>query len=108
METILEFLVNNYLWFLIISLILIFALIGYIVDTHEKKSPKLHFEKNNEEDINMETEVVENKSLKEMIEENEKNEATEEINLSVNEAPTILEQVTIEPEKNNTDELPKA
>ncbi|MBQ6687305.1 MAG: hypothetical protein IJN03_02140 [Bacilli bacterium] len=46
MEIILNFLVDNYLWFLIISLILIFALIGYIVDTHEKKAPKLHFSDN--------------------------------------------------------------
>lgn len=37
MQTFIDFLVNNYLWFLIISLILIFALIGYFVDTNEKK-----------------------------------------------------------------------
>ena len=88
----------------IISLILIFALIGYIVDTHEKKAPMLHFENNKEEDINMETDFVENKSLKEMIEENEKNAATEE----GNEASIILEQVPEESEKSDTDELPKA
>ncbi len=32
MNVILNFFVNNYLWFLIICLILIFALIGYFVD----------------------------------------------------------------------------
>ncbi len=33
MSVILNFFVNNYIWFLIISLILIFALIGYFTDT---------------------------------------------------------------------------
>lgn len=43
MQAILDFLVNNYLWFLIISLILIFALIGYLVDTSEQSNdlPKM-------------------------------------------------------------------
>ena len=38
MQTFIDFLVNNYFWFLIISLILIFALIGYFVDVNEKKN----------------------------------------------------------------------
>jgi predicted membrane protein len=37
MQVFIDFLVNNYLWFLGISLVLIFALIGYLVDTSEKK-----------------------------------------------------------------------
>ncbi len=36
MQTFIDFLVNNYLWFIIISLILVFALIGYLVDTSER------------------------------------------------------------------------
>ncbi len=40
MQTFIDFLVNNYLWFLIVSLILVFALIGYLVDTNEKKDKK--------------------------------------------------------------------
>ena len=32
-----DFLANNYIWFLVISIILFFALIGYIVDTKEQK-----------------------------------------------------------------------
>lgn len=35
MGSIISFLSNNYIWFLIISLILIFALIGYLVDTKQ-------------------------------------------------------------------------
>ena len=37
MSVILNFFVDNYIWFLIISLILIFALIGYFVDTKPDK-----------------------------------------------------------------------
>ena len=32
-----DFLANNYLWFLVVTLILIFALIGYFVDQNEQK-----------------------------------------------------------------------
>lgn len=32
-----DFLANNYLWFLVITIVLIFALIGYLVDTKEQK-----------------------------------------------------------------------
>lgn len=42
MEILIDFLINNYLWVLIISLIVIFALIGYLVDSGEsKKKPKI-------------------------------------------------------------------
>ena len=37
MDTLIEFLLNNYIWFLVISLILIFALIGYLVDINTNK-----------------------------------------------------------------------
>lgn len=105
MEIILDFLVENYLWFLIISLILLFALIGYIVDTHEKKTPKLHFQKN--EDNDMESiDVPEAKSLKEMLEENE-----QKANLNAEE--TIVPEVNKnelkmaeDKEVSDVDELP--
>ena len=37
MDTLIDFLLNNYIWFLVISLILIFALIGYLVDFSTNK-----------------------------------------------------------------------
>lgn len=42
MDTLVEFLLDNYIWFLVISLILIFALIGYLVDasTNQDKNKK--------------------------------------------------------------------
>ena len=42
MNVLIDFLLNNYVWFLVISLILIFALIGYLVDatTNKEKDNK--------------------------------------------------------------------
>lgn len=40
MDTLINFLLNNYIWFLVISLILIFALIGYLVDANTPKENK--------------------------------------------------------------------
>lgn len=42
MDTLIEFLLNNYIWFLVISLILIFALIGYLVDINTAKDKDKH------------------------------------------------------------------
>jgi hypothetical protein len=53
MQAFIDFLVNNYLWFLGISLILLFALIGYLVDTNEKK------ESVNIDDINEDNDIKE-------------------------------------------------
>lgn len=54
MQSFVDFLVNNYLWFLVISLVLVFALIGYLVDTNESKNDKL----NENQDINIENDDV--------------------------------------------------
>lgn len=37
MEKFIDFLVNNYLWLLIVVLIIVFALIGYLVDSVNQK-----------------------------------------------------------------------
>lgn len=52
MQAFIDFLVSNYLWFLVISLILVFALIGYLVDTNEKKDKEDIPEEKNEEQTN--------------------------------------------------------
>ena len=73
MQTFIDFLVNNYLWFLVITIILIFALIGYLVDTYEKKEKhtenKIDANLNESTPINLDqsiqsTENVENNSIK--------------------------------------------
>lgn len=57
MDTLVDFLLNNYIWFLIISLILVFALIGYLVDI---TTPKLKNKKDSGKPI-LKMEKEENK-----------------------------------------------
>ena len=38
MQNIIDFITNNYLWFLIITLIIIFILIGYLVEITNNKN----------------------------------------------------------------------
>ena len=63
MQVFIDFLVNNYLWFLVISLILVFALIGYLVDTNEKKDEVDNVESkdepNNKVNMNLDKESTE-------------------------------------------------
>lgn len=43
MEIFIEFLMDNYIWFLVVCLVLVFALIGYLVDmttNHKEKNKK--------------------------------------------------------------------
>lgn len=68
MEKIIEFVANNYVWFLTFTILLIFALIGYIYDT--KKSSE-DLVKKSEDEINEEMlenlVVPEGKSLAETV-----------------------------------------
>lgn len=71
MQAFIDFLVNNYLWFLVISLILVFALIGYLVDTNEKKEKEDIPEEKNEEQTN-EVNMNQDEESTEILEFNEK------------------------------------
>lgn len=68
MEKIIEFIGNNYSWFLTITIILLFALIGYIVDSKKDKNDLI---KKNEEALDEESLeniiVPEEKSLSDMM-----------------------------------------
>lgn len=97
MEAILNFLVDNYLWFLIISLILIFGLIGYIVDARERKTPKLHFEENEDLSAQMRSDS-EDKTIQEMLQEQEILEPN-----NTNEATLLNEVVSPQEEKKETE-----
>lgn len=66
MQAFIDFLVNNYLWFLVISLILVFALIGYLVDTNEKKDKEFVL-KNKEDDVDIP--IEKEPSLTELLDE---------------------------------------
>ncbi len=68
MEKIVEFVGNNYSWFLTITIILLFALIGYIYDSKRNKSDLL---KKSEDELNEESIeniiVPDGKSLSDMV-----------------------------------------
>lgn len=64
MEKLIEFVSNNYVWFLTITIILLFSLIGYIYDTKKKKeSPIEKAEDAIDEDYLEKLKVEEGKSL---------------------------------------------
>lgn len=50
MVAFIDFLANNYLWFLVVSLILLFALIGYFVDQSEQKKGVSMFQNRQEDE----------------------------------------------------------
>lgn len=60
-----DFLANNYLWFLVASLVLLFALIGYFVDQSELKKGVSMFQtrKEDEKDIHDLAAMAANKTL---------------------------------------------
>ena len=68
MGKIVEFIGNNYAWFLTITILLLFALIGYIYDSKKNKSDLI---KKTEDEIDEESleklKIPEDKSLSDMI-----------------------------------------
>ena len=66
-----DFLMNNYLWFLVASIILIFALIGYFVDQHEQKKGVSMINKPKEKEVDLQelANLVQNRSINSAITE---------------------------------------
>jgi len=68
MENIIEFIGNNYAWFLTATIILLFALIGYIVDSKRNKNDLLKKTEIEIEEIDMENiKSQEGKSLNDVV-----------------------------------------
>ena len=74
MDAFTNFLANNYVWFLIISLILIFALIGYLVDSKEIKSGKKIKKQKEELKVVDFSTIDQSKSLSQSIKEENKSD----------------------------------
>lgn len=109
MQEFIDFLVGNYEWFLVISLILIFALIGYLVDTNERRNnPNYMEEKKKPEKKETDEERISriseqaasmsaNKSLNEVVSKDDvssgnigtANSNSQEIEASVNNTPSF-------------------
>ena len=102
MDKIIEFIGNNYAWFLTITILLLFALIGYIYDSKKNKSDLI---KKTEDEIDEESleklDIPEDKSLSDMISKS-KNINPETMNVELTDK-SILEddnQKEIVPEAN--------
>lgn len=95
-----DFLANNYLWFLVISLVLIFSLIGYFVDQAEQKKgvSMLVKEKPVEKDIHELAVNAANKSLTAAVADAVKGPTPAE-------APSVATQNTITDMGNNNNQI---
>ena len=68
MEKIVEFIGNNYAWFLTITILLLFALIGYIYDTKRNKNDLLKRSENELDEESLEKiKIPEGKGLQEVV-----------------------------------------
>lgn len=68
MDTVIEFIGDNYAWFLTITILLLFALIGYIYDSKRNKSDLVKRSENELEEQSLENiKINEEKSLANMI-----------------------------------------
>lgn len=72
MDTIISFLADNYIWFLVITLILVFALIGYLVDTKQDERFTKEIELDRELTRKVEVAEAANISLNDMVEDTSK------------------------------------
>ena len=99
MEKIVEFIGSNYAWFLTITILLLFALIGYIYDTKKNKNDLL---KKSEEELDEESleniMVTEDKKLSDMVVN------TKDINPETKEV-NILEKENEEPKEDSKEEI---
>lgn len=95
MEKIIDFIGNNYSWFLTITIILLFALIGYIYDSKRNKTDLLKKAENEMDEISLENIVVpEGKSLSEHVSKSK--------NINQETKTVELTDETILNENNNT------
>lgn len=110
MEVILEFLVNNYIWFIVISLILLFSLIGYLVDNKkdERFTTKIEIDKDVESRLEIvgATNITLNQMVQKQNENNVVQNTVDSVNMTrdqsvqnINENNVQQVEVTVEPKE---------
>ena len=87
-----DFLMNNYLWFLVASIILTFALIGYFVDQHEQKKGVSMINKPKEKEVDLQelANLAQNRSINSAI-----TESLKKAPMSMPEPATTMNNNTI-------------
>ena len=107
MNNLTTFLANNYIWFLVVGIVLIFALIGYIVDSKnivQEKPKTIKFQHDKK------TKDSEPDKSKEPVKEKSTNEKPAEEVTPVNEKTEVLETVSLQDavnKNNNADSIIK-
>lgn len=102
MENIIDFVSNNYAWFLTITLILLFALIGYIYDSKRNKNDILKRTENELDEEALENLVApEGKSLAEAV-INSKNINPETKSVELVDETILKEEEKVEEDNNIT------
>ncbi|MEG0794600.1 MAG: hypothetical protein RSG95_02260 [Bacilli bacterium] len=95
METISNFVINNYVWFLVIAIFLLLALIGYMVDVKKNKDDypfKVKKDINDIDETNLSNiEITNNVALSEMINNNASVLHGLEDTTTKEETPVVLE-----------------
>ena len=95
MDSFIKFLTDNYIWFLVITIVLLFSLIGYLVETSKyPKEPKEEKEK----PIKEEKMPKEPKPKKEKKKKDKKKKEQEDI--IADNTPTVEEAMKMEQENN--------
>ncbi len=67
MDNFITFISDNYVWFLLITIFLIFALIGYLYDTKKSKTDYIKKNENLVKEVEEEIELPEGKSINELV-----------------------------------------
>ncbi len=86
MDKFVSFISDNYVWFLVITIVLLFALIGYFYDTRKNKYDLFKKNESALEDELKKYTLPEDKSINDMLNNNnENNDSKDGINLHVEE-----------------------
>lgn len=67
MDNFITFISDNYVWFLLITIFLIFALIGYLYDTKKSKTDYIKKNENLVKEVEEEIELPEGKSINDLV-----------------------------------------
>lgn len=101
MENVIEFLGNNYAWFLTATIILLFALIGYIVDNKRNQNDLFKKKEFEIEEIDVENiKLQEGKSLNDIV-STSKNINPETQNVELTDVEILNDEQQIENSNNN-------
>ena len=103
MNGFIQFLTDNYIWFIVVTIVLLFSLIGYLVETSkypkEPKEPNIEKEK----PIKEEKSPKEPKPKKEKKKKDKKKKGQEDI--IADNTPTVEEAMKMEQENNKPEEI---